>query len=293
LIDALTAKGKLMRIQSPIINARVPLLLMSLLLSGCFGRVADNMTGAMLNQPDPGIVRDGAPAYLLLIDSLIAGDPKDAGLLRGGASLYGLYAAKFVEERDRVRRLSERSRGYGERALCASRESVCGLARKPFAEFVAGLKDLRKRDVPSAYAWTVSWLVWLKAHNDDWNALADLPKLEAALQRLVELDEGYEHGSAHLYLGILNTVRPAALGGKPEVGRKHFERAIELSGGRDLSFKVEYARYYARMRYDRPLHDRLLQEVLAADVEVSGLVLINNMARQQAEELLASAEDYF
>jgi hypothetical protein len=269
------------------------LLFMSLSLSGCFGRISDNLTGAILNQPDPDIVRDGAPSYLLMMDALIAGDPDDAGLLKGGASLYCLYTAMFVEDNQRARHLSEHALEYGQRALCASRETACGLAGRPYDEFVDGLGTLRKRDVPSAYAWTVSWLVWLKAHSDDWNALADLPKLEAALQRLVELDEGYEHGSAHLYLGILNTVRPAALGGKPEVGRRHFERALELSAGQDLSFKVEYARYYARMRYDRPLHDRLLQEVLATNVEVSGLVLINNMARQQAEELLASAEDYF
>jgi len=263
------------------------------LLGGCFGGLSDNLTGAILNQPDPGIVRDGAPSYLLMMDALIVGDPDDAGLLRGGASLYGLYAARFVEDKDRVRRLSERSREYGERALCASRDKACGLAGRPFADFMAGLQDLRKSDVPSGYAWAISWLVWLKAHSDDWNALADLPKLEAALIRLVELDEGYEHGSAHLYLGILNTVRPPALGGRPEVGRRHFERAIELSAGRDLSFKVEFARYYARMRYDRPLHDQLLQEVLAASVEVPGLVLVNSLARQEAEKLLASAEDYF
>ena len=39
-------------------------------------------------------------------------------------------------------------------------------------------------------------------------------------------------------------------------------RALEVSGDRDLSIKVDYARYYARTLYDRELHDRLLQEVL-------------------------------
>jgi len=271
----------------------VTLGVMCSLLGGCFGRISDNLTGAILDQPDPGIVRDGAPSYLLMMDALIAGDPDDAGLLRGGASLYTLYTAMFVEDQERAQRLSEHARSYGQRALCSTRPSACGLAGRPYEDFIAGLGMLRKRDVPSAYVWTVSWLVWLKAHNDDWNALADLPKLEAALERLVELDEGYERGGAHLFLGILNTVRPEALGGYPEIGRQHFERAIELSAGQNLSYKVEYARYYARMRYDRPLHDRLLQEVLKADPDVSGLVLVNSQARQQAEELLASADGYF
>jgi TRAP transporter T-component len=267
--------------------------LATLFLGGCFGKISDNLSSAMLDQPDSEIVRDGAPAYLLLLDAMIKGDPEDDGLLRGGASLYCLYTAMFVEDPQRARILSEHARNYGERALCARRESLCGLAARPFAEFVAGLEELRKRDVPSAYVWTISWLLWLKAHSDDWNALTDLPKLEAALERLVELDESYEHGSAHLYLGMLNTIRPAALGGNPGRGREHFERAIELSSGQDLSFKVAYAQYYARLLYDRPLHDRLLQEVLTANTDAPGLALINQQARKQASELLLSADDYF
>jgi hypothetical protein len=113
------------------------------------------------------------------------------------------------------------------------------------------------------------------------------------MTRVVELDETYSHGEAHLYLGVFATLLPPALGGKPEEGRAHFERAIELSQGRDLMAKVEYARRYARITYNRPLHDRLLQEVLDADPVAPGLTLSNMLARQQADELLKSADSYF
>ena len=62
-------------------------------------------------------------------------------------------------------------------------------------------------------------------------------------------------GTVNTYLGILNTLRPPALGGNPEKGRLYFEKALELTGGRDLSVLVEYARGYARLVYDRELHD--------------------------------------
>ena len=55
--------------------------------------------------------------------------------------------------------------------------------------------------------------------------------------------------------------------GSPTSRAQHFERALELSGGRDLSIKVEYARRYARLVFDQELHDRLLTEVLNAPVE--------------------------
>jgi len=92
---------------------------------------------------------------------------------------------------------------------------------------------------------------------------------------------------------VFATLLPPALGGKPEEGLAHFERAIKLSAGRDLMAKVEYARRYARITYNRELHDRLLQEVLDADAVEPGLTLSNVLAKRQAKELLASAESYF
>jgi hypothetical protein len=77
------------------------------------------------------------------------------------------------------------------------------------------------------------------------------------------------------------------------VGRAFFEKAIELSAGQDLTAKVEFARGYARLLYDRELHDRLLREVLAAPVSAPGQTLFNTLAKQDAQRLLDTADDYF
>ena len=59
------------------------LLLISTLLSGCSalmsratGGMAANLSEAILNQDDPETVRDGVPAYLLTLDSFVAGAPE-------------------------------------------------------------------------------------------------------------------------------------------------------------------------------------------------------------------------
>jgi hypothetical protein len=135
--------------------------------------------------------------------------------------------------------------------------------------------------------------VWLQAHSDDFQALADLPKVELLFARIIELDETYERGSTHIYLGVLQTLLPPALGGQPESARGHFERAIELSEGRDLSAKVEFARSYARALYERELHDQLLTEVLEADPHEPGLTLFNTLAQRDARELMDTADEYF
>jgi len=254
---------------------------------------ADNLSSAILDQNDPEIVREGAPAYLLAIDGMIAGNPEDTALLLLGAQLYGAYASAFVEDETRQRRLWERALGYGRRALCGERTRVCEAVDRPYEEFLASLGETGARDVPSLYGFGSAWAGWVQAHADDWGAVAQVPKIEALMQRVVELDEPYEDGAAHLYLGVLLTQRPASLGGKPEQAREHFERAVELSEGQDLTAKVLYARQYARLVFDRPLHDRLLQEVLAADPEAPGLTLANTLAQRRARVLLADADDYF
>ena len=96
-----------------------------------------------------------------------------------------------------------------------------------------------------------------------------------------------------MYLGVFETLVPPALGGKPEVGRGHFERALALSDGANLLAKVMFAEQYGRLVYNRELHDRLLQEVLEAPVEAPGFTLMNSVAKERAEDLLASADDYF
>jgi hypothetical protein len=120
-----------------------------------------------------------------------------------------------------------------------------------------------------------------------------LPQVEALFDRYLDLAGAEASPSTHTYLGILLTLRPPAMGGRPDEARDHFEQAIELSGGRDLSAKVEYARGYARMLYDRELHDRLLAEVLEADPYAEGLTLSNVLAQDDARALLQDADDYF
>ncbi len=131
------------------------------------------------------------------------------------------------------------------------------------------------------------------AHKDDFNALADIARIEAIMNRIIALDETYKDGAAYLYLGTLATFLPPALGGKPEQGKQYFEKAISLSGGKNLMIKVVYAKLYAKMMFDRPLFDRLLNEVLEADPNIDGYTLVNTYARQQAGKLLDEADDYF
>ena len=89
------------------------------------------------------------------------------------------------------------------------------------------------------------------------------------------------------------TLLPKAMGGKPAEGQAYFERAMKMSDGKNLMVKVMYAERYARLVFDKELHDRLLKEVLAAEAKAPGYTLGNLLAKEQARKLLASSKDYF
>ncbi len=269
--------------------------LVSSMNSGCVSmatdRLASNLSNAMLNQTDPDLVRQGAPAYLLLLDSLIEESPDDQQLLYAGAKLYSAYAGGLVTNPQRQKGLTQKALDYAGRGVCRTRPGICEKRSEPFDEFTAVIQATNAGDLQGLYLYATSWAGWIQARSDDWNAIADLAKAEVMLQRVVSIDPEYEKGRAQLYLGVIKSQIPPALGGKPEIGRQHFEQAMNYSAGEDLIVKLEFARHYARLVFDKTLHDRLLNEVIEADPVKPGLTLTNIMAQRQARQLLE--DDYF
>jgi len=267
------------------------------LLSACMNLVgsiaADKLESAILNQDDPVLVESGVPAYLLLVDGFIHDSPDNENLLAAGAQIFALYGSRFSEDHESAVRMTRKARDYGRRALCLVHEPACGWDGLAYDPFVEGLAGIDEKQVDFLYAYALAWLSFLDATSEDVSAVAELPWVEAAMERTLTLNETLEHGAVHRYLGILNSLRPPALGGKPDVARTHFERALELSGGRDLSINVEYAKYYARLIFDQELHDSLLEGVLAAPAEIEGYTLFNMLAKQDARELLVSSTEHF
>ena len=261
-------------------------------------RLATQLGEAVTNSDDPATVRDGLPAYLLLIDGLIndgqPDGPGKAGLLFAGAELHGAYAGNFTEgDAERARRLSAKAFAYARRGTCAVDAGLCAAIDGDIGAFEAAVAAAPDRQLPAMYALAAAWAGQLQANSEDWAAIADLPKVQALLDRVVAVDPGHEQGMAQLYLGVLHSLRPEAIGGQPERGRRHFEAAVEYSGARNLYAKTLMAEYYARLVFDQALHDRLLAEVLAADPAQAGFTLVNVLAQTRARALQASGKDYF
>lgn len=256
-------------------------------------RLATNLGNAILNQDDPETVKAGAPTFLLLLDSFVLDAPDNPGVLQASATLNSTYASVFVQDPERASRLSTKAREYGRRALCHKHPKICTHEKGSLEQFIQQLNAVKLKDLNMLYTYGSVWAGWIQVHSKDWAAVADLPKVEAVMARIIALNEHYEWGRAHLYLGIIKGQLPPALGGKPEVARQHFERAIEISKGLDFVSKVEFAKVYARLMFDQALHDKLLLEVINTDANYPGLTLSNTLAQKQAKQLFATSKEYF
>ena len=261
------------------------------LINGLTSSLAEDLAASILNSPDVDTVREGIPAYIIMLDSFLRRSPDDTTLLLTAAELNGAFST--FTDGDRAKVLTTRARGFALRAACVENNAFCSLPEMPFDVYESVLADADEQDVALLYEVGVAWTGWLQANSDDWNAIAQLDRVRALMTRVIELDESYDDGGPHLYLGGLETVLPAAMGGNPEKGRGHFEKALSYSGDTFLMTKVIFAQQYARLVFDQSLHDRLLTEVLAADTVVPGNTLINTYAQRPAAILLEESVDYF
>lgn len=267
----------------------------SLLLSGCsVGNLPNNLSRSMLNHDDPEVVAAGAPAYLLLLDALVLTYPDNEDFLTSAARLYSAYAGVFSQDPKQAKLMADKAMSYARRGLCEYDDDACLAVDSPLESMLAILnREFDDDDVPAFYSYAAARTGWIQANSDDWSAIAELAKAKALMQWIASHDPAYDQGTLQVYLGVMETQLPPSLGGKPEIGRQHFEQALEISQGKHLMAKVLYAKQYARLMFEQELHDRLLNETLNSDPHAEGLTLINRLAQRQAQTLLDESTEYF
>jgi len=256
---------------------------------------------------DIELVRDALPFGLKTIEALIAKAPRHQGLLLSAASGFAQYSYAFVqldadllqpsgpararEERLRAKALYLRARDYSFRALEIKHPSFAGELRK---ESKQALSRMRAQDVPALYWLAASWAAAISSDKEDMDLVADLHLIEPIVKRCLELDEDYDNGAIHDFLVSFEGGRSESQGGSAVRARKHFERARELSQAKRLSPALSLAENVAVATGDRSEFERLLQEILAFDVNSAPEYrLANLIAQKRARFLLGQIDELF
>ena len=153
---------------------------------------------------------------------------------------------------------------------------------------------MNRSDLEALFWLTFSWNAWTHLNLDKPSAIAQMDASQVCLQRVLEIDETYFHGAAHILQGTVLAARPPLLGGNPAEARSHFQKAIQMSRGQFFLAQYYYARYYAVAVQDRKLFIHLLKEIQEGNPEgLEGACLINTVIQAKARHLADQVDDLF
>lgn len=261
-------------------------------LSGCStnkmaARVASGLVNSGLDtvfsQSDTEYVKEALPSNLQLMEIMLAADPGNRKLLTNAAMGFCGYSLMFLEE-DSPKRASvfyQKGQDYAKKALLGKKTEDIDL------------KKLGKKDAPALFWHTFCKANYLNLNKHRPAAIAQLPSLEPEINRLEELDPEYYYNGAYILKGAFYAIRPRMFGGNPEKAKEYFEKALKGKGEGFLMTKYEYAKMAAPADLDEELFDRLISEILSAEIKDGPERLANEAAKIKAKKLQEQKDDIF
>jgi hypothetical protein len=273
----------------------VGILLLSVLifqLTSC-ASLLKGLSDSLYRQNALKLVEDGAPSYLLLIEALIESNPKDKNMLSTGIMLFSAYSSAFVKDKARAKIFTDKTKNWA-LMLLRTYPSFKAAENKEFSQYSKWVSTIAKSDVPYVFSAADAWIMWIIANTDSIEAIMELPKAKAIIDRIRELDPNYYYGAPHLFYGIYLSYMPESVGGSLEKAKVEFQDALKVSGDKFLLTKVSYAQYYLKAKNDKADFIKILNEVIKADLDkYPDTRLLNSFAKKQAEELLNKVDELF
>jgi len=257
----------------------------------------DKMKIAVNKHDDAVLVRDAMPASLMQLDGFIEASPGNKDLLlRASEANYG-YAFLFLIDTDKKRALKvyQKANRYAFLALRHKNAFQQILENGSTKEIASFMGKYHKEDVPGLYYYTTSWLGCIELSvGDDVNVIADLPKVEVVMDRILELDDTYHYGAIHAVFGAYLASRPEKFGGQMEEAKFHFDEAFEISESKFLAWQFLYATKYAVQTKDKALFVSTLEEIVATPPDLLPEAnFVNEAIKQKAKKLLGQTDDIF
>jgi predicted anti-sigma-YlaC factor YlaD len=281
--------------------------------SGCsIKRMAVNQVGNALagsgttfaSDDDPELVKAAVPFSLKLMEALLNEEPRHEGLLLATASGFTQYGYAFVQEdadetedkdlaaaeelRGRARRLYLRARNYGLRGLEVKHK---GFEKALRANPKTAASVTTRKDVPLLYWTALSWAAAISLSKDNPNLIAEMPMVEAMMDRALALNEAFDHGAIHTYFITYEMSRPGGAGDATARSRRHFERAVALSGGQQAGPMVSFAEAVCVQKQDLKQFESLLHQALAVNPDQKPEWRLANLVMQRRAKWLLSRTD--
>jgi len=249
---------------------------------------------ALNHETDLDLAEDSIPANLNMLQGMIKIDPENALLHTYAAQAFYGLAYGFNEDTQPERASDFYQRGLRHGLVALEINGASDLKNTPIADFEIQVSRLGKGDVAAMFWAASNWAKWIDMHRDDPEAIAQLSRATALMQRVIELEDSFYYGGAHMYFGVYYGSRSPLLGGNYDKSRQHFDRAREITDSKLLIPDLLQAQYLARQQQDRDdFHQRLTGIINAPDDLMPELGLQNQIAKRKAALLLEKESEWF
>jgi hypothetical protein len=278
--------------------------ILPLLLAACsMGQMAvrgsqeilDSGIAAMNHETDLQLARDAMPANLKMLEGMLLEDPENRVLrLYAAEGFYG-YGYGFIELEDSDRAAQLYRRCYRHARISLQQVGMSIDPETVSAEVLKNEVDRLGVDAVPALFWSASCLgKWIDLNRDKVTGIAGLGNAAALMQRVLELDDTYYHGGAHMFFGVYYGGRSPMLGGNFARAEEHFRHATEINNNKLLMVDMLKAEYLYRQQLDRDaFHNTLTGVIAAPDDLYPEMALPNAVAKRRAAALLEHEDDWF
>ena len=298
-------------------------LLLALMLTACSTRkmtvraVSDVMAdgvAAFEKDDDLDLVERALPANIKLLEVLLESDPQNRQLLVLLARLYASYSFAFLDGRIEAAELTDmppetggssiaemkktavryyrKGNEYALRALELRHPEARGQLADP-SKAGSYIRGLDREEMPALFWYGFTLSADINYNRDSISAVGQGHLVEKAMQRVIEADEAYFYGGAHLVLLVYYGSRSPLMGGKLELAIAHYRRLEQMNGKGFYLADLYYARFVLYQQQDRPQFTAVLNRILQEPATEERFRLYNRIAADRARIYLNAADRLF
>ena len=299
------------------------ILLLAVMLTACSTRkmtvraVSDVMVdgvAAFEEDDDLELIEQALPANIKLLEALLESDPQNRQLLVLLARLYASYSFAFFDGRIEAAELTDMSVEIGGSSIAETKKTAVRYYRKgneyalraleirhlearrqltdlsTAGSFISGLD---REEMPALFWYGFTLSADINYNRDSISAVGQGHLVEKAMQRVIEADEAYFYGGAHLVLLVYYGSRSPLMGGKPELAIEQYRRLEQMIGTGFYLADLYYARFLLCQQLDRAKFTAVLKRIMKDRATEERFRLYNKIAADRARIYLSAADRLF
>ncbi len=257
--------------------------------------VLEDQLSTMNMETDTALAKNAMPSSIKLLEGLAISFPKDTDIkIWLCESLCG-YSLGFVEDdnRDRASSLYLRAREYAIESVVLK----TGFKRDflfDLTKLEKWINTIEKRELPYLFWLGQSWGSWISINLDKPDAMADLPKVQWIMKKVIEIDGSYYHGGSHIFMGSVLSSLPLMMGGNLSRSKEHFDKFFRITNREYLLGHYFFMKTYCVKSQNKELFNDIFEEIQSFNINlIPSAKLVNSIAKEKAEALKNRHKELF